>query len=171
METYYPKIAVGSVFDLEMILRAAAENPDYLDESPYPSDEVAIMRRLTGLTPVWMQSPRDAGLDGARDTEEVGEPLDKWEKLEFQTKRLFDALLAEQQNLDVKDNSEKMAFFRTATSLLDKMVGIQERAANLRQIHKFHDTVLRVMENVLDAGQRTEAMDQLREAINPEEKK
>lgn len=161
MQTYhYPKLPEGAAFAVELILRVAAENPDFYDNCPYDLKDIDLLKRMSGMAPAWMQDdPEEEDFDDG----------DKWGKLERQTKRLFDALLAEQQSLGTKDNAEKMSFFRTATSLLEKLVGIQERAANLRQIHQFHNTVMQIMDDVLDEGQRTEVRRRLQAAIKPEE--
>jgi len=158
MESYYPQLPEGAAEGVELILRALSEDPEYLQDPdcPYSLADIESLQRIAGLDQLWMDD---------EDDEEDG---DQWARLERDTKRIFKSLMAEQQSLGNKDNAEKMAFFRTATSLLDKLVGIQERAANLRQIHKFHDTVMTIMEDVLEAGQRTEVMDRLRNAINPE---
>lgn len=157
-DLYFPPLDEGAVASVEIILRAVAENPEFLwdDDCPYSQDAIESLQRIAGLQPEGM---------GFDDDDEEG---DQWERLERETRSLYRGLMAEQQSLGSKDNAEKMAFFRTATSLLDKLVGIQERAANLRQIHKFHDTVMTVMEDILEAGQRTEVMERLRTAINPE---
>jgi hypothetical protein len=100
--------------------------------------------------------------------EEDLEDDSKWGRLEKESNKLFTMLTEFSNKLDSRDNTETMAYFRTATSLLDKIVGIQERTANLKQISRFHDTVLIVLEDVLDASQRTQVMEQLKKSINPE---
>lgn len=162
----YPIIEDGAAWRVELILMKMKEDPEFLldPECPYTEDDRQALARMVDAMPV-----------GDEDIEfedfEFDEDGNKWDRLESQTQKLFKSLLKEQNNLNVKDNSEKMSFFRTATSLLDKLVGIQERAANLKQIHLFHDTVMRIMEDNLDAGQRTAVMDQLRQSIKPEAKK
>jgi hypothetical protein len=37
---------------------------------------------------------------------------------------------------------------------------------NIRKIHQFHSTVLTVMDDICDAGQRTEVMERLEKAIS-----
>lgn len=151
-EPFYPPLHERAVWAIEIILKAAAEDPEYLEDSPYSENDVRFLRELTGE--VLLDETDDEGV--------------AWDDLETQTKRLYRDLMREQNNLNVKDNAEKMSFFRTATQLLDKLVGIQERAANLKQIHAFHDTVMRVMDDILDAGQRTKVQEMLRRAVNPE---
>lgn len=149
-DRYYPDVDPEGVWALELVLRSAKDDPTYLLESPYDDEVVAALQRIVGQ----VEQMLDEELDGA----------DKWTRLEVETRRLFDALMAEQAMIGDRENAEKMAFFRTATSLLDKLVGIQERAANLKQVSLFHTTVLTVMEDILDAGQRTEVLERLKKA-------
>ncbi len=136
---------LGLVFDL---MKA---DPGYLDDPdcPYTDETRDFLAK-------WVEKP--AG--------ETLEPKDKWEKLERETQRLYDELKDSKDNLSIEDHAERMSYFRTATSLLDKLVGLQERAVGLRAIGEFHQTVLDIMEEVLDAGQRTEVMNRLKEVIN-----
>lgn len=92
-------------------------------------------------------------------------PRDKWEKLEQETQALYDDLKESKDNLTTEDHAERMSYFRTATSLLDKLVGLQERAVGLKAIGTFHQVVLDIMEDVLDPGQRTEVMQRLEKVV------
>lgn len=155
--TFFPDIDDRQLWSIEIILRNLAEDPEYLEDSDYSPEIVQKFKEITGLTTISASSEPEEG--------EKAQSGDKWTVLEAQTNKLYKSLMEEQQNLGAKDNAEKMSFFRTATQLLDKLVGIQERAANLAKIHQFHDTVLTIMDDLLDAGQRTEVMDRLRKAI------
>lgn len=159
MSDFYPPLPDRAVWAVDIILQNMAQDPDYLIDSPYTHEEITTLERLAGNVSTLAEE--------AEEIEEVGDG--KWARLERESDKLFKALTGFSAKLDAKDNAETMAYFRTATSLLDKIVGIQERTANLKQISMFHDTVLRVMEDVLDAGQRTEVMTQLKKAINPNE--
>lgn len=121
------------------------------DEAPYSMETKLALLKL--LAPV---------------DEVVETPRDKWEKLERETQRLYDELKDSKDNLSIEDHAERMSYFRTATSLLDKLVGLQERAVGLKAIGQFHQTVLDIMEDVLDPGQRTEVMERLQKVIKGE---
>lgn len=153
MSEFHPPLPDRATWALDIILRNLEQDPDYLLDSPYTQEEIDVLERFAGR---------------AVAVEEEAPAEGKWARLEHESNKLFKSLTGFSANLNERDNAEQMAYFRTATSLLDKIVGIQERAANLKQINLFHDTVLTVMEDVLDAGQRTEVMDRLKKAINPE---
>jgi hypothetical protein len=61
-----------------------------------------------------------------------------------------------------------MTYFRTATSLLEKIVGINERAVGLKHIHDFQQGVLAIFDDELKADQRTRVMERLRSLIDSE---
>lgn len=69
------------------------------------------------------------------------------------------------KGISATDQTERMAYFRTATSLLERLVNARERALGVKQIKDFQDTVLNIMEEICSPDQRTEVMDRLRQAI------
>ena len=157
MSEFPPALPPGAAEKLEVILQCMDADPDFLELCPYPAEDIAVLRRF--------EAPAAAAVE---EEEDAPEETNKWGRLERESNKLFKMLTDFSSKLDSKDNAETMAYFRTATSLLDKIVGIQERAANLKQINLFHETVLTVMEDVLDAGQRTEVMSRLKASIKPE---
>lgn len=139
--------------ELGLFLQLLKQEPGLLTdpEAPYSADTIAALRGL------------------GDKVEEVAEaPADKWAKLERETQRLYDELKDSKDNLSIEDHAERMSYFRTATSLLDKLVGLQERAVGLKAIGTFHQTVLDIMEDILDPGQRTEVMQRLEKVIKGE---
>lgn len=155
--SFFPPLPENAVFALDLILKRLAEDPEFLDDEdcPYTSEEKDFLSKFV------------AEISEVEEAEaELG---NKWDRLERESNSLFKNLTETGATLQIKDHTEKMAYFRTATSLLDKIVSIQERTANLRQIHKFHETVLNIMEDTLDAEQRTAVMERLQQSITPKE--
>lgn len=76
---------------------------------------------------------------------------------------LFLELRDSKENFDVQDNAERMSYFRVATSLLEKLIGMRERANNVKRVSQFYSTVLGVMEEVLEPEQITEVRNRLKE--------
>lgn len=151
--SYYPELPEGGLWALEIVLRNAAADPDYLNgvDCPYSGEEIEVLTRLVGVLGV--------------EDEEIDPSETKWDRLERESDTLFRGLTNAGKQLEGKDNAEKMAYFRTATSLLDKIVGIQERIANIRAVAVFHATVMGIIEDEMDAGQRTRVMEKLERAI------
>jgi hypothetical protein len=139
--------------ELGLALQLFEQEPGLLSDPdcPYAAETVATLKKMT------------KGVDGPVET-----PRDKWDRLERETQALFDELKDSKDNLSIEDHAERMSYFRTATSLMDKLVGLQERAVGLKAIGLFHQTVLDIMEDILDAGQRTEVMERLQKVIRGE---
>jgi hypothetical protein len=154
--SYFPPLEDSTIWALGVIQTHLQEDPADLDhpERPYTDEEAAFLTQLLG--PELVSDPNFEG-EG------------KWARLERESSDLFKSLTDTGKELAAGDNAEKMAYFRTATSLLEKIVGIQERTANLRAISRFHDTVLAVMEDILTPDQRTAVMERLKASIQPEE--
>lgn len=142
----YPDLneQLSVVFDLIRAENGYLEDPD----CPYSAETKAFLTKFV-------------------ESDEISseEPQDKWRKLERETQSLYDELKNSKDNLSIEDHAERMSYFRTATSLLDKLVGLQERAVGLKAIGTFHQTVLDIMEDILDPGQRTEVMQRLETVI------
>lgn len=139
--------------ELGLLLQLLKQEPGLLGDPdcPYSADTISALTVMRGPEP------------------EVAEaPADKWAKLERETQGLYDDLKESKDNLNTEDHAERMSYFRTATSLLDKLVGLQERAVGLKAIGTFHQTVLDIMEDVLDPGQRTDVMQRLEKVIKGE---
>lgn len=139
--------------ELGLALQLLQQDPGLLadPECPYSADTVSVLVGLQGSDEPVAETPRD-----------------KWDKLERETQHLYDDLKDSKDNLTVEDHAERMSYFRTATSLLDKLVGLQERAVGLKAIGTFHQTVLDIMEDILDPGQRTEVMQRLEKVVRGE---
>lgn len=152
-QVFHPPLDEGMLNDLDTVIQIIQLDPDYLPMSPYRGETYVFLEKFADLLTI-------------KEDEEV-EELGKWGRLEKESNNLFKMLTDFSGKLNEKDNTETMAYFRTATSLLDKIVGIQERAANLKQISMFHDTVLSIMDDVLEPGQRTAVMERLRTSITP----
>lgn len=145
--TFYPDLNQ----ELDVALDLAKQDENYLlsPECPYSEKTKVVFTLLVDEVEV----DEDDGDDS------------KWSKLERETQRLYKDLKKTSKELTGDDHAEKMSYFRTATSLLDKIVGLQERAVGLKQISVFQQTVIDIMEDVCDAGQRTEVMARLKSAI------
>ena len=139
--------------ELGLALQLLKQDPGFIhdEDSPYSPDTRSALAVFASPAVEVVETPRD-----------------KWDKLERETQRLYDELKDSKDNLSIEDHAERMSYFRTATSLLDKLVGLQERAVGLKAIGQFHQTVLDIMEDVLDPGQRTEVMQRLEKVIKGE---
>ena len=150
-EFYFPQMTEDEIFKFEILLRSVLDHGQVvLDQSPY---DLSFMQDLVARKQV---------------VEEI-EGESKWDRLDRESRELFEDLKGFRSNLGgIDDAAETMSFFRTATSLLEKLVSLQERAQNLKRVHAFHEAVLSIMEDVLDADQRNAVIERLNKARSGE---
>lgn len=150
-DRFFPDLPEDAWWALEIVFQNIEEDPTYLqdDGCPYPS----------WLREFFETPERVFGMDGDEDD---GEDLD----LSYESARLFRELKQAKDGFSSDDHAEKMAYFRTSTSLLEKLVGMRERANNVKQISRFYQTVLDIMDEVLDEDKREAVRERLKEKIN-----
>lgn len=162
MSFFYPPLDEATVKSIEIVRQLHAEHPSYWLESPYSGAIEALLKRWFEA----VQAPAPAAETPAESPAPAPEDgTARWEFLYNESKTLYTKLKNESTDFTKMDGTEKAAYFRVATSLLDKLITYQERTLNLKQIHDFQMTVLEVMEEVLTPGQRTEVMEKLQTAI------
>lgn len=146
-DRFYPEIGDDAWWGIEIILQNVTEDPGYLEgaDCPYPA---------------WFKDhfSQSEGLVGEDD----GGDLD----LEYESGRLFKELKEAKDNFQVNDHAERMAYFRTSTQLMERMVAMRERAHNVKQISRFYGAVLEIMDQILDEDQREEVRSRLKDLIN-----
>lgn len=129
---------------LEILLLQLQERGNaYLlsEDCPYPSRVVDLLMERTV------------------DVEEgEGEELD----LEKESSRILTELKDAKVALGAGEHSEAMAYFRTSTAILEKLISMKERANNVRQIGVFYGIVMDAMEEFLDPTQITELRERLK---------
>lgn len=141
MDTY-PPLDMGN---LEILLLKMREGgAEYLldEDCPYPSRVVDLLLERVG---------------GDVRGDEV-EDLD----LEKESTRILTELKEAKGSFGEADHTEAMAYFRTSTAVLEKLIGLKERASNVRQIGVFYGIVMGVMEEFLEPAQITELRERLK---------
>lgn len=155
----YPDLSVPQAQQIEVMRRLHKEHQDYFTDSPYPE---AIERYFRS----WFDSPLGT-------TESANDPrvdaltgANKWEELYREVVDLYASLKSAKPSSG--DSAESMAYYRTATGLLDKLVSHQERCLGIKQIHEFHSVMIDIMETTLNEDQRNAVMERLKKAITPQ---
>lgn len=135
--SYYPELSDTMVWQMTVIAKHIRDSgPEYLQNSPYPPEIKAIFGLVVSIeSQVGELEQTIDGMDVRAELERLYKNLDEtWSKL----------------SAGNADNAEKMAYFRVATTMLEKLVALQERANNVRAIGQFHATVLAVLDECLD---------------------
>ncbi len=155
----YPDISLQVLRQLELMRRLHLDHPDYFLDSACPYSE-EVERHFRS----WFDKPLGTTeTETAPRYEALKDEDDRWEALYREVVDLYTGL--KNAKPSAGDSTESMAYFRTATGLLDKLVSHQERCLGIKQLHEFHQTVLQVMENVMTPDQRNTVMAQLKEAV------
>jgi 23S rRNA maturation mini-RNase III len=149
---YYPELDTKTIKHLPILQKLSQDHPSYWLTAPYAGDVQLILEGLLKEKKVVHEATPSA----------QSEDQDNWEFLYEESKTLYTNL----KNAAVgnMETSEKMAYFRTATSLMEKLLGMQERANNLKQVSDFYQLILDIMEGELVGDQRTRVMQRLSEA-------
>lgn len=146
---YYPPIPPEAFPPVVTMLRLLAQNGDeYLEQSPYPPILVQFFASM------------QVGPKGGSDLI-INSDQDKWIILEKEARSLFNELKVTKDRFKPEDVTEQMQYFRTAASLLEKLIGLQERAIGLKQMSDFQAGIIKFMDEILTPDQRTIFMERL----------
>ena len=148
---YYPPLTDEAAQAVVVILQLCAARPDYFTdaECPYPPEFIQGLAKVM----VKPEAPKTATPPAPTG--------DKWQQLEAECRVLFDQLKESYSTIKNEEVAERMTYFRTATSLLDKLVGLQERAAGLKQMSEFQNMVIQFLDEICTPDQRTTLMERL----------
>ena len=131
--------------ELQILLQNVKHNKGYLDDPDCPySEHVKNLLRST-----------------VQEIEEI-EDLEDLD-LVHESSRLLKELKLQKDKLGEQDHTEAMAYYRTSTQLLEKLITYQERANSVKRISEFYATVMGVLEEKLEPEQITEVRNRLKD--------
>lgn len=157
MNTYYPQIDLDQLLPIKVVLTSISDDPLWLErpECPYDKDT------REALWTMWLTF-RAKPSKKTETISVVKTDEDKWTDVANELNTLFEDLKnAASETEALPDLKEKLNYFRVATSLIEKIVGLGERASNVREVSAFQAKVLAVFDEVLTPEQRTRAMEKL----------
>lgn len=154
-QPYYPEINKAYLTPLEVIVEQMDLYPEYLGaKCPYTKEMKALLGRL-----------RTSLSGSAPKVSFFGRSGSNYQALLDEILSLYEELNDFGQSLTTEDTAETMSYLRTKTSLIQKIVEMSERALGLKRLSEFQNTMMDIMENVLNPDQRTQVMDKLRASI------
>lgn len=133
-ENNYPDLTYEMVFKIYTIGQNLKKSPNYLDEAPY-SETVKKSLQLIFAAKNYPTNPT-----GTLDTSNL-DIKQETEYLYRETKELLRS--------SILDEKDKAAVIKTATSQMEKLINLIERADNIAQIRDFEARVLRALKKVL----------------------
>lgn len=142
----YPTVRDETVLSLTPVLKRSLQDPSYLSdpECPY-SDLVKDFFRQFQVT----------------KTVDLFEDKDELVVIDQQIHAIINDLEAVAAQLGSADHSEKLTYFKTKSSLLEKLIGMRERVLNLREVNEFRSVILAFLDEVCSKDQITDLMKRL----------
>lgn len=142
--SFYPTVREETILGLNVIVQSLEKDPQYLDHPDCTySDTVKDFFRRTG--------PSAAPIDLFADEDELV-------VLDQQIQAVINDLEAFAKTLSKADHSEKLAYFKTKTTLIEKLISMKERIFNLKEVNEFRNTILGVLDEVCTKDQITAFM-------------
>lgn len=138
---YFPNLSEDQILLIGRVFRSISENPEYLNDpdctySPAVKDFFSKQVAAVGVAPDLFEGDEVVAIDK-------------------QIQKLMNDLETYGQSLGPADRSEKLQYFKTKNSLIEKLLTNKERVTNLKQINEFRSVVIQFMDEVLTKDQIT----------------
>lgn len=152
-DQFYP---VNPTLSMRIIVDNFKANPAYLEHSDWSEEDIAFLTSL-----LKGENPSEP----ASDDLVFGQHRDKYDTISGEATALYNEMATFRNSQEFKEATvaEKNSLLRTMTTLLDKLVSIDERARGLKYLSDFQNTLLDVIEDVMTPTQRTIIMERLRD--------
>lgn len=138
--SYTPPIGAETLQRIDLACRLATEDPSFLDKYEPPIRD--WLRRLVALR----HPTAEVGKDAAADVELAS--------TEEEVSGLLKHLKSLKNSLP-NDTADQLSWVKAGATLLDKLITMQERAANVKSVKAFENVVVGVLEDFLTPEQRT----------------
>lgn len=164
-ERYYPNLTgLDETLrtDIETVRMHLMEDSGYLDspDCPYPQWMCAFLKSLIGRggTP----SPANVGSGGSITDIELEDREE--EDVESEIRQLLQDIRQFGRDMGPDaDAKDKAAYFRVHTALLEKLVNLQEKAADIAAFSRLIQFIMRFAEDHMSPDLRTNFMDHLKQ--------
>lgn len=166
----YPNLPDGFEMKLKAVeLAFSAESEGDVDvylgaACPYSDGAKRLLRKLL--------APEGGGGGGGAVVGAVnpfrGEDMDEVDRFDLLLEEV-EVTIGQMRDLEASlggsgdaDRSDMVAVLKAKTALLEKWVGLKDRALNLREMAEFQAVVLKALDEVLSVDQRAEMVERLR---------
>lgn len=151
---FYPKLPSDIGMSLNLLVQFTSKDPAYLNakECTYDDTLKGLIRQLVDVkTGVVEYSEEELNVDNINLDSQI-------------VKTLLDLDQMSQQIGKLEPN-EKLALFKTRTALIEKLISMQERVRNLREVNAFRGVVMEAMDRVMTKDQVSDFMSNLKLAL------
>jgi hypothetical protein len=145
---FFPPFDEGMQTALQSLILQMTADPSYLDDAPYTESFKAALRKSMGGAP----APAPNLFEDAEDKGLV---------LEKQVEQLLSDIEHFGRTLQTKDHSEKLAYFKAKTTLIEKLITFKERLFTLKEMADFQGTIMTFLDEVCTKDQVSDLMKRL----------
>lgn len=158
-QPHYPPLDDLKMMPFRVIAAQFEKFPDLLDrpECPYAHGVKVMLRRLM-IADKMGDLKDEVAIDGLTDA--ASDALDR------EIASLYLTVKQDGERYTGADMKDKMAFMKTAHDLLSKLVDLQTKRMNIRNMAKMQKAVVEVMEEFLSPAQRTQFITKLKDYID-----
>lgn len=159
---YYPPLTSAQMTPFRAIEVQLQANIGYLNDErcPYPHDVKLMLRRLANVDGGGTVAA-DARLQQAQDLVDPSSGA-----LDLEIADLYITVKNDSASYTGSDMKDKMSFMKTAQDLLSKIVDLQSKRMNIRQMARMQKAVIETMEEFLDNAQRSKFIQKLKDLID-----
>lgn len=132
----YPDLDFNTLFEVYNVIQQMRRDPAYLDDSPYSDSIRKALKNIfipPGERPEIVVQNEPIVLQNLNIKEET-------EYLYAETKRLLQSKLI--------DEKDRASIIKTATSQMEKLITLIEKADDIRNVREFENRVLKVMKKM-----------------------
>ncbi|WP_157861996.1 hypothetical protein [Methylobacterium sp. Leaf361] len=155
----FPNLPQTLGFSFEAIRQQMEVDPGFLTDPacPYPDQLKGFLRKLVAPA-------RGAEIDPEDAIFREGQGLDdEADSLIREVKTAINSMKRLQRDMESSDDiGERLQFLKNYSSLMDRYLGIQEKAHGLKQMYEFQRLVIEIMEQVLDKDARLDFKERLK---------
>lgn len=168
----YPTLRFGVLQGIAELKAACDAEPGFLrkPDVPYDNDTVELLERI--FKPVEIEVIKEVSVEKP-ERGAVGRPSgkraltdDDTAELESEAREMLTELrqMAREEDgetLKQMDTATKLTIIKTRTSLMEKLVTIRERFTSSRQVIAFQQTVIGVLDDLVEEDKRDEFLKRL----------
>lgn len=142
----YPTVRDETILALTPVLKRSKQDPSYLSDPECPYSEL--------VKDFFRQFQSAEKIDLFEGKEELL-------VIDEQIHAIINDLEGVAAHLGNADHSEKLNYFKTKTSLLEKLVSLRMQTNNLKEINEFRSVILAFLDEVCTKDQITDLMKRL----------
>lgn len=146
MEHNYPELTYPEVYKVQTVYIQSKKDASYISNSPYTDAVKASLNAMFNRTSDENNRPQKEDLEDLDLEEEIN-------LVYTRTKRLMDGSL---------ETNEELTVLKNATGMLEKLLGMAERAKNLRYIRDLEQKIIKVAK-IMPEDSRNELLNMLKE--------